>query len=53
MQEVTSLAKMVDIEKNFRAVQALKKVNLEIRPGEILGLLGDNGAGKSTHYNTT
>jgi simple sugar transport system ATP-binding protein len=48
MQEVTSLAKMVDIEKNFRAVQALKKVNLEIRPGEILGLLGDNGAGKST-----
>jgi len=48
MQEVTSLAKMVDIEKNFRAVQALKKVNLEIRQGEILGLLGDNGAGKST-----
>jgi len=48
MQEVTSLAKMVDIEKNFRAVQALKKVNLEIQPGEILGLLGDNGAGKST-----
>ena len=48
MQEVTSLAKMVDIVKNFRAVQALKKVNLEIRQGEILGLLGDNGAGKST-----
>lgn len=48
MQEVTSLAKMVDIEKNFRAVQVLKKVNLEIRQGEILGLLGDNGAGKST-----
>jgi len=47
-QEVSSLAKMVDIEKNFRAVQALKKVNLEIRQGEILGLLGDNGAGKST-----
>ena len=48
MQEVTSLAKMVDIEKNFGAVQALKKVNVEIRSGEILGLLGDNGAGKST-----
>jgi len=48
MQEVASLAKMVDIEKNFGAIQALKKVNIEIRPGEILGLLGDNGAGKST-----
>ncbi len=48
MQEVTSLAKMVDIEKNFGAVQALKKVNVEIKSGEILGLLGDNGAGKST-----
>jgi len=48
MQQVSLLAKMVDIEKNFGAVQALKKVNLEIRPGEILGLLGDNGAGKST-----
>src|SRR4030043_963007 len=48
MPEATLLAKMVDIEKNFRAVQALKKVNLEIRQGEILGLLGDNGAGKST-----
>ena len=48
MQQVSSLAKMVNIDKNFRAVQALKKVNFEIRYGEILGLLGDNGAGKST-----
>ena len=48
MQEITSLARMENIEKNFRAVQALKKVSVEIRPGEILGLLGDNGAGKST-----
>jgi simple sugar transport system ATP-binding protein len=48
MQEAASLAKMVNIEKNFGAVQALKKVNIEVRSGEILGLLGDNGAGKST-----
>ena len=48
MQEATSLAKMINIEKNFGAVQALKKVNVEVRHGEILGLLGDNGAGKST-----
>ena len=48
MQEATLLAKMVDMEKNFGAVQALKKVSIEVRSGEILGLLGDNGAGKST-----
>jgi len=48
MQKISPLAKMVDIDKNFGAVQALKKVNIEIRQGEILGLLGDNGAGKST-----
>ena len=28
--------------------QALKNVNLDIRPGEIFGLLGPNGAGKTT-----
>ena len=48
MQEATLLAKMVNMEKNFGAVQALKKVSIEVRCGEILGLLGDNGAGKST-----
>lgn len=36
------------IGKSFGAVQALTSVNLHLRPGEILGLIGDNGAGKST-----
>jgi D-xylose transport system ATP-binding protein len=34
--------------KSFGAVDALKDVDLEVRPGEVVGLLGDNGAGKST-----
>ena len=37
-----------DIYKNFGAVQALSGFNLSVNEGEIVGLMGDNGAGKST-----
>lgn len=36
------------ITKHFPGVQALDRVDLELYPGEILGLIGENGAGKST-----
>ena len=36
------------IEKRFPGVHALKEVSLEIRPHEVVGLVGENGAGKST-----
>ncbi len=36
------------ISKNFGAIKALTDVTLELEPGEVLGLMGDNGAGKST-----
>ncbi|MBB1244620.1 sugar ABC transporter ATP-binding protein [Streptomyces durbertensis] len=36
------------ISKRFGAVQALTDVDLEVRPGEVVALVGDNGAGKST-----
>lgn len=39
---------MKDIDKSFPGVHALKKVNLEVRRGEIHALMGENGAGKST-----
>ena len=39
---------MRNIFKQFGAVQALQDVNLSLRRGEILGLVGDNAAGKST-----
>jgi simple sugar transport system ATP-binding protein len=37
-----------DIVKRFGAITAVDGVTVELRPGEILGILGDNGAGKST-----
>jgi simple sugar transport system ATP-binding protein len=42
------LVEMCGINKSFGAVKALVDVDLRIRPGEILGLVGDNSAGKST-----
>jgi simple sugar transport system ATP-binding protein len=43
-----ALLELRGIAKHFGAIEALKGVELEIEPGEVLGLMGDNGAGKST-----
>lgn len=37
-----------EITKSFGGVPVLKKVNLDIRRGEVHALMGENGAGKST-----
>ena len=36
------------IDKSFGHVQALKDVDIDLYPSEIVALIGDNGAGKST-----
>src|SRR6266702_4770605 len=36
------------ITKTFPGVHALRDVSIEVRPNEVVGLIGENGAGKST-----
>ena len=36
------------VDKRFPGVHALKSVSIEVRPHEVVGLVGENGAGKST-----
>jgi simple sugar transport system ATP-binding protein len=43
-----ALLELREIAKHFGAIEALKGVDLDLEPGEVLGLMGDNGAGKST-----
>jgi ABC-type sugar transport system ATPase subunit len=48
MAEATPVVEMRNIKKHFGAVQALRGVDLALHHNEVLGLVGDNAAGKST-----
>ena len=39
------------LKKNFEKKEVLKDINFEFEKGKIYGLLGRNGAGKTTFFN--
>lgn len=41
------LVEMINIEKHFGGVRAIEGVSIDLYPGEVVGILGHNGAGKS------
>lgn len=43
----TPLVEMIEIEKHFGGIHAVNGVSLDLYPGEVVGVLGHNGAGKS------
>jgi polar amino acid transport system ATP-binding protein len=44
----TPVINLNGVSKSFGATKVLKEINLEVRPGEVLVLIGASGSGKST-----
>ncbi|KKK67606.1 hypothetical protein LCGC14_2952400, partial [marine sediment metagenome] len=46
--EKGNILEMKNIHKGFGGLKALVDVNITLKYGEVIGLVGDNAAGKST-----
>jgi len=44
----TALLRLDNVETGYRDLVAVRDVTLEVRPGEVVSLIGSNGAGKTT-----
>lgn len=47
-----TILKVEDLQVNYGAIVALRGINLEVKEGDIVTLIGANGAGKSTTMNS-
>lgn len=52
MEKGEPIVVVKEISKSYGKVEALKEVSFAVEQGEIFGLIGPDGAGKSTLFRT-
>lgn len=51
MADAAPILQTVDLTRNFGMVRAVDRISVEIRPRELIGIVGANGSGKTTFLN--